>query len=138
MSGWALMIASIVLQALYSGHSADIAVLTTYGPTLTMVDLALLFVSSVFAGLVLVDVEWVVTSCFGALGISSFIMFLCLTLPITLGIIANPILKQYLVEGALILIIRSLVPSGIITCLMGGLSGGILGEMLAIHDSTIT
>jgi len=132
--GWAIVIATLVLQAFYSGHSYNVEYLNTYGPTLTLFDMILLFALSILPGFISFDLELLVKMFFWAFGLSVALIYLCITLPSYLGIIAIPVLQQFLTQGAITFIFRSMVPSSVI-CLMGTLLGGFLGERL-LHVTT--
>ena len=121
MIGWAIIVASVVLQALYQRWS------------LTGLDMVLLFIVSVLAGMVLVDPEVIVLSYAGSIFMSVLIMFVCLTLPATLGMLTYVVLEQLLYSEALSTIVKSLIPIPIILCLMGGLIGGFIGEELGLR-----
>lgn len=132
--GWAIVIAALVLQAFYSGHSYSLEYLNTYGPALTLFDMILLFALSILPGFISFDLDLLVKMFFWALGLSVALIYLCITLPSYLGIITIPVLQEFLSEGAIAFIFRSMVPSSVI-CLMGALLGGFLGERL-LHPTT--
>ena len=131
--GWAILLSGIILWAFYTGHSYDIYALSTYGPSLMLEDLVLLFVFSVFGGLVLVDMETVVFSSFGVLGLSIVIVLFCINLPSILGVITYWVWSQYLLNAALTFVVRSFMLCSVI-CIMGALLGGFLGERMHIRD----
>jgi len=113
--GWGVIEACIVLQALLKG------------PMLTMVDLFFLFVVSMLASMILVDVRKVVLGLFGSLLLSFLILFFCLTLPVTLGLVRE-VFWDMVSTTAITMIFRGVFPFAIIACFLGGLFGGIVGE----------
>ena len=120
--GWAITIASVVLQTLYQR------------PLLTALDVTLLFLISVLAGMALVDAEVIVLSYVGSLSLSILIMFGCLTLPAALGRIRYAQLNELLYGGAVVMILRSMFPAlWPLVCLIGGLAGGFAGEKLRLR-----
>lgn len=120
--GWAITIASIALQALYQGFEL-----------LPPLSLALLFIVSVLAGVVLVEPGIIVFGFFGALAISMLVMFVCWVSPAVLGTLPYAILGGFLYEAAFATVFRSLVPAPVILCLMGALFGGVIGERIMIR-----
>lgn len=131
--GWSILISLVILWAFYNGHSYSLWTLSTYGPSLRIDDLVLLFAASAFAGLVLIDLESVVYSSLGALGLSLVIVYVCINLPSFSGIVPYAVLQQYLQVGAITFIFRSFMLSGIL-CLLGGLLGAALGERIHVED----
>lgn len=120
MIGWAILDASIVLNALYERANAP----------LSPFHLAALLAVSILAGVVLVDATIIVLNFAGSFLLSIFLMLLCLTVPATLGIFSYPIARQVLLEGSIVMVVRTLLPAPLIICLMGGFVGGIVGERL--------
>lgn len=120
MIGWAVIDASIVLNSLYERANSP----------LSPFHLAALLAVSAFAGFVLVDARIIVLSFVGSFSLSIFLMVFCLTLPGTLGIFSYYIVREVLLEGSIVMIVRSVLPAPLIICLMGGFFGGIVGERL--------
>lgn len=131
--GWTILISFVILWALYNGHSYSFEALTTYGPSLMIDDLVLVFAVSVLAGLVLLDLESIMLGSLGALGLSAVIVYVCINLPSYLGIVSYPVLQQYLQIGAIVFIFRSFLLSAILS-IIGALLGGLLGERIHIED----
>lgn len=119
--GWGVLMASITLQGLYR---------RLY---LTAWDIALLFFASVIAGIVLVDAVVVVLGYIASLVISMIIIFICITLPATLGKLMHALLGDVLYQEALILMVRTLIPLPVVLCFLGGVAGGIIGEALKLR-----
>lgn len=132
-SEWTILLSGVILWAFYSGHSYSLEALSTYGPAFMLDDLVIVFAVSVFAGLILVDLESIVFGSVGVLGSSVVIVFLCINLPSFLGMIEYPALREYLQVAAVNFIFRSFMLSGVI-CLMGALLGGFLGERMRLKD----
>ncbi len=118
---WAVLMASITLRGLYE---------RLY---LTEWDIILLFVTSMIAGIVLVDAVVIVLSYVASFVISVIIMLICLTLPAMLGKLVHALLGELLYQEAIILIVRSLLPAPVVLCFIGGLIGGIIGETLKLR-----
>lgn len=133
--GWTILIAALILQAFYGGHCYTPEHLSTYGPTLTLLDVIALFALSVLPGLASFDLELLVKMYFWSLLLSIVLIYLCITLPSYLGVITIAALQQLLAQGAIVFIFRSMMPSSII-CLMGGLVGAFLGERLNLGYTT--
>lgn len=121
--GWSINTASSVLQAIYQPRYYP-------GYPLAAFNVVFLFVMSVLAGMVLVDVEIVVFGYVGALSLSVLLMFVSLSLPALLGEVIYAPLKDVLYSGIVVLIFQTIFPGVIILCLMGGLLGSFFGERL--------
>lgn len=115
--GWALMIASIVLQRLY------------IQPLLTELDYILLFFVNFFAGVLLSDAKKVLFGWIFATVISIFLMFLFLSMPAFMGWVRHPGFSQYLYVGSIIMIFRAMFPSAFVACFLGAVFGGFAGEV---------
>jgi hypothetical protein len=118
---WGVLIASITLQGLYQ---------RLY---LTAWDIALLFLASVIAGIVLVDAVVIVVGYMASFVISMIVIFVCITLPATLGKLMHALLGEILYQEALILMVRTFIPLPVVLCFLGGLTGGIIGEALKLR-----
>ena len=116
--GWSTTVASIVLQAVYQR------------PLLTSFEITLLFTISALTGMILIDPEAIISSYAGTLFLSVFIMFACLTLPPTMDATTPLTMLQHLYAGALTIIFRSIFPTVIMACLIGAITGGIIGEKI--------
>jgi len=114
-AGWAVVLASIALQALYVRAS------------LTELETVLLFFGSVVVGVVLADLEKLIMGCVAAIALSVVIMYVCLNLPAILHLTAA---SEALGEGAIVMIFRGIFPIPIIAILFGGLLGSYIGERL--------
>lgn len=116
--GWGVIVASLSLQALY------------IRPLLSALDIFLLFLASVAAGMVLVDVKAVVLSFVVALAIAISLMYFCLTLPSTLGIAGD--LTEALQSGAVVMVFKGIFPTSVLAILFGGFFGSIIAERLRL------
>ena len=114
-TGWAVVLASVVLQALYVRAS------------LTEFEIVLLFFGSVVVGAVLADLERLILSCVAAIALSVVIMYICLNLPAILHLATA---AEALGEGAIVMVFRGIFPIPIIAILFGGLLGSYIGERL--------
>ena len=117
--GWAIVIASIVLQALYIRFF------------LTELELILLFLVSTVVGSVLVDVGKVVVGFVGAVALAIVIAYFCLILPSMLRIAG--VTGEAMYSGAIVMIFRSTFPIPLIAILFGGFFGSFVGEMLRLR-----
>lgn len=93
-------------------------------------DLILLFLGSVVAGLVLADLERLILSSVVAIALSLVIIYLCLNLPAFLHLATA---ETALAESAIVMIFRSIFPIPLIAILFGGLLGSSLGERFDLH-----
>jgi len=116
--GWGVAVASVVLNRLYQQ------------PLLTGLDYILLFVISVFAGALLLRAKLVLLGWIIATVFSLILMFLCLTMPVLIGWVKHPQFSYLLHWGIVVMVFRALFPTFFITCLMGSIIGGFVGEEL--------
>jgi len=114
-TGWAVVLASIVLQALYVRASV------------AEFEIVLLFFGSVIVGAVLADLERLILGCVAAIALSVVIMYVCLNLPVVLHLAAA---AEALGSGAIVMIFRGIFPIPIVAILFGGLLGSYIGERL--------
>lgn len=119
MLGWAIMLSAVVLSALYRG------------PSLDWLEWALLIAVCMFAGAILVDLDVVVLSFFGAFLLSMLVDFLCLSLPAYLGVLEHAAQREALFQWAAILVVRTVVPLPLMYCFAVSLVGAFLREHLA-------
>lgn len=115
---WGFLMASIVLQALYTHMS------------LTALDILLLFVVSVLAGMILIDIKTIVLGYICSFFLSVLITFICLTLPATLGIFEYAMQSEALYRVAISVIFTGVFPAPIILCFIGGFVGSAISEKL--------
>jgi hypothetical protein len=116
MFGWAIMLSAVVLSALYRG------------PTLGWVEWALLFAVCLFAGAILVDLDVVVLSFFGAFLLSVLLDFLSLSLPALLGVLEHAAQREALFQWTAVLVVRTVVPLPLMYCFAVSLVGAFLRE----------
>jgi len=114
---WSISMASIILQALLYGRQP----LSTF-------DLLFLFIVSTLAGLVLVDIKWIILGYAGSLFLSTLLMFVCLTLPVTLGKLLYAFHGEFVQLLTINMIFTALFPYSILACFFGVLFGGFLAE----------
>lgn len=117
--GWAIVIASIVSQALYVRVS------------LIELDLILLFLTSVVAGSVVADLETLIASFLAAMVLGLLMIYSLLTLPSILKIAG--VASGDLYSGAILMIFRNVFPIPLIIVLFGGLLGSFVGERLRLR-----
>ena len=127
--GWAIIVASIILQAMYKPRYA----LTIVSPlSLTILDYFGLLAASVLAGIILSDAQKVLLGYIASLFMSVLIMFLALISPAFLGTVkyvsAGGLSLLY--GGAIVLIFQHVFPYAMFVIFLGGVLGGILGERL--------
>lgn len=121
--GWALMMASVILQALYERLALE------------TLDLVFLFFISVVAGVVLIEADAIIYGWLGSLLMSAAMIFAFLTLPATLGVLGHVASGGALATGATVVVFRSMIlPSPtFLICLVGGLAGGFIGERFRLR-----
>jgi len=117
--GWAVILSNILLNAIYQGLPVNIWILLS------------IFAVSVFAGLILVNIDRIVAAAIVSLILSILIMFFCLSLPAILAKI-EPGLEDLLYAGALGWIVKYIFPFPTLLCILGGLIGGMVGEWMKI------
>ena len=115
---WGFLMAAIILQALYANAS------------LAALDILLLFVVSVVAGMLLIDIKTILLGYTCSFSLSVLITFICLTLPMTLGTFEYAAQSEALYRAAVFMIFTSFFPAPIILCLIGGFLGSAIGERL--------
>lgn len=123
--GWATMMAAIVLQGLYEGIERP----------LPLANVLLLIAASVLAGAVLADPERIVLAYVGMLAMSMLAIFVSLVSPALLGEIKYPALRAVLYEGSIGIVTRVTLLYLMIPGLMGGFTGGIIGERLELRKN---
>jgi len=125
--GWAITVASIMLQAMYKPRYG---IVVASPISLTLLDYLSLFGASVLSGMILVDAEKVMLGYIASLFTSLLIMFVALISPSFLGTVKYSSVEGLLYGGAAALIFQYVFPTAIFVCLAGGVLGGILGEKL--------
>lgn len=118
--GWAIIIASILLHSLYQKQSVS------------FFDFALLFLASVFAGLILVDIRTILVGYLVAFVLSVALIYVCLILPVLLDVFTYPEFGEVVYREAVKLVFVAVFPISFFTCFVGGFIGGAFGEMLDI------
>jgi len=114
--GWAVMVASLIVQALYVRQA------------LTESEIVLLFVVSVVAGALLVDIERMVLSFVMAFGLAVVFSYFCLILPSLLGLVG--VAAEALYSAAVAMIFPAVFPSPFFVTILGGFLGSFIGESL--------
>jgi hypothetical protein len=114
--GWAVMIASIVLQRIY------------IQPLLTWLDYVLLFLVNFLAGVVILSAKRVLIGCIFATMLAMFLMFLILSMPAFLGWVRHVESAEYLYFGSIVMIFKAMFPSAFVACFLGAVFGGLVGE----------
>ena len=115
---WSALISGIILAKLYTS------------PSLSSTDWTLIFLASVFAGVVLEAVENIMIG-FGVTVISSsLIVAFSLSLPAFLGL-AGPF-GDVAIESALATLVQAMFPFTVILILLGGSLGGFLAGRLGL------
>jgi hypothetical protein len=118
--GWALIIASILLHSIYQTQS------------ISPFDFVLLFLTSVFAGLVLVDIRTILFGYLVAFFIAVAFMFICLVLPAILAVFTYSEFAEVIYREATRLVFLAVFPFSFFVCFVGGFVGGALGEWFGI------
>ena len=116
---WSGLVSAIILQRLYSY------------PSLTLTDIALVFLASAFAGTVLGMLENIIPAFAISLFISVITVAGTLALPSALDI-SGPIYQEIALEQALALTVQAFIPFTAIAILMGGLAGGFAADRLGL------
>lgn len=124
LSGWAVTISSIVLQALY------------LSPLLTWFHYLSIFLASVLCGAMILDLKDIILGYLVVIPLSFFIMIFCLAaLP---GLTGKTLLTKssldLSVQYALVIVVRSTFPAVWIECLMAAILGGAIAEIFKITD----
>lgn len=124
--GWSIIASTLTLNALYNGLQQQ----------LTIVELALIFACSLLAGMLIVDAESVIICCLGAVGITILLIYVGLTIPVTLNVVQYGPLREMLAEtlttSAIGIIVRVAILNLLVPSLLGAIAGGILGEYLNV------
>lgn len=116
---WGVIYTSIMLHACFSGREF-----------LSELDLLLLFVISVLAGLVLKDMKAIIFGFMGTLLFSVLLMFLVLTLPTLLGYMPYAYQSEFVHILAIRIIFRLIFPAALFICFVGAILGGFFSEKL--------
>jgi len=116
--GWAIVVASVFLQALYVRGF------------LNELDLILLFFGSAVVGAVIVDIEKLVLSFLAANVLAVVVEYFCLNLPVILQLAVAGVALQ---SGVVVMLFRSIFPIAIIFILFGGFLGSFVGERLNLR-----
>ena len=111
---WSGLVSGIILARLYTA------------PVLTSVDWALIFLASVFAGVVLAALENIVLGFGITIIASSFIVAIVLSLPAFVGLAGQ--LGNLVTETALAAVVQAMFPFTVILIFLGGVLGGFLAE----------
>jgi len=115
---WSLIISSILLRALYER------------PILSVLELALLVIVSIFAGAVMANARTVVLGYIASIILTIFITYFSLVLPVLLNKIGFAPLGDLVYQQAIIMVFRGIFPVPIFLCFIGAFVGGFLGERL--------
>ncbi len=115
---WSALISGIILAKLYTS------------PSLSSTDWTLIFLASVFAGVVLEALENIIIG-FGVTIISSsLIVAFSLSLPSFLGLAGS--FGDFAIESALATLVQAMFPFTVILILLGGSLGGFLAGKLGL------
>ena len=117
--GWAVAIASILLQSLY------------IRPLVTWFEFTLLFLVSSLSGALLENLETVVVGFVGAFVLAVIIAYSFLTLPSLLGIAG--VAGAALSTSAIVMVFRNAFPNTFVCVLLGGLFGSFIGERFKLR-----
>ncbi len=117
---WAGIVSAIILQRLFGA------------PSLSPLDWGLIFLASIFSGLVIGELENAVVGFFATLVLSGVIVGVVLALPVTLGL-TGPLLEQPAEEKALTNVFQALFPFTLVFVLAGGILGSMLAERLDLN-----
>jgi hypothetical protein len=120
VGGWALIIASILLHSIYQKQSVS------------PFDFVLLFLASVFAGLVLVDIRTILFGYLVAFVIAVAFVYICLVLPAILSVFTYGEFGEVVYREAARLVFLAVFPFSFFLCFVGGFVGGALGEWFGI------
>jgi hypothetical protein len=117
-ASWSALISGIILAKLYTS------------PSLSSTDWTLIFLASVFAGVVLEALENIIIG-FGVTIISSsLIVAFSLSLPSFLGLAGS--FGDFAIESALATLVQAMFPFTVILILLGGSLGGFLAGKLGL------
>jgi len=125
MLGWTAMTATFVLQGLFQGLQKP----------LPLLNVALLIVASIMAGLVLVDAEVVLYCYLGMILTSTATIWTSLAIPALLNVVTSPAAKAILYEGSIGITLRTALLYLMIPCFIGSIIGGIFGERWRLRYS---
>lgn len=129
--GWGILFASIMMQYIYLPKYSLAATILLAPP---LENVVLLFLTSLLAGMLLIDPFKVVLGFIIAFATALLIMFIALLSPVFLGTTTGSYMGPYagnaISTGAISIIFGSVFPTATFTTLLGGLAGGILGETL--------
>ena len=126
--GWAFGVAAFVLKALYENPLAfRYYLLNPVYSGLSVLNLVVIFIISVIAGIVLVKPESILVGCAGSLALSGIIMFIVLSQPAFFAEVSEYAMELIFFRSISI-IFKMMVPTVIILNFLGGLLGGIIGE----------
>lgn len=126
--GWAFGIAAFVLKAFYENPLAfKYYLLNPVYSGSSALNLVLIFVISVIAGIVLVRPEWILTGCAGSLALSFIVAFVVLSQP-AFGADVSGAVMELIFFRSISIIFKMMVPTVVVLSFLGGLLGGIVGE----------
>jgi len=117
---WGIVVASILLQNLFSHPLVDVT------------SLVLLVLVSFFAGLVILDLRYVVIGWFASLILSVLVVLLVLVLPLYLGLVPHLTLGEDLYAGAIVMIFRAYFPNIVVLTLLASSIGAMIGDRIGI------
>lgn len=122
VSGWGIMISSIAVQ--------PFSMSTSWFSSTLWISNTLVFLASVFAGLVMFDLEKIVIGYMGALALSFLLFCICVVLlPIMLGSVAL-IGFDIIFSAALVVYAKFMFPIGAILGLIGAFLGAFLRQAI--------
>lgn len=130
--GWALCSALVILRTFYENTQDPFAWrYYLHNPVysgFSVLNLLLIFVISVIAGILLIRPESILIGCTGSLALSGLVMFVILSQP---AFFSGDIVVQELVYfRSITIVFKMMVPIVILLSFVGGILGGITGERL--------
>ena len=126
--GWAFGIAAFILKALYENPLAFRYYLKNpVYSGLSVLNLVVIFIISVIAGIVLLKPESILIGCAGSLAFSGLILFIVLSQP-AFSTDVSGVVRELMFFRSISIIFKMMVPTVIVLNFLGGLLGGIIGE----------
>lgn len=117
---WGIVSASILLQSLYQG------------PMLNSFGLALIFLTSFFAGITIGDMRLIAFGWFLSLIFSILLVFFVLCSPVFLGLVWDEGIIHEFYAGVIVMIFRAIFPTVVMLCLFASFLGGLVGDLFSI------
>jgi len=115
---WALLLSSILIHSSLSRPAPQI------------LDFIFLASVSFWAGVILVDLESVITGCLIALGLCVLLILFALSLPAFLGVLSRLGLDEIVYNQAIKMAFTAIFPFSAIICIASAILGGCFGEKI--------